>query len=353
MIKEITSQFEWTSFFNEAGSPSFLHSWEWGEFQTKLGYGVLRLAITDDSVIPAEAGIQSISNIIAICQVIKIKAKRGNMLFIPHGPIFVIPAEAGIQTKNIIDELKKYLIDIAKREDFSFIRMAPIFQDSKEHRETFTILGFRTAPIYMHAERLWVLDISKDEDTLLKEMRKTTRYSIRKAEKEGVTVVKRTDEKALREFQDLYNRTAARENFTAYSPSYLKHEYDAFHRTENANWFFAYEKDGKLTAAALIDYTKSTAFYHQGATLHSKVPTSYLLQWESIKEAKRRGCTHYNFWGTLQPGRTPKNWGGLSLFKEGFGGYQVDYVPTQDLILSPKYWITYLYELYLKWRRGV
>ena len=143
-----------------------------GRVPKKLGYDVLRLAITDDSVIPAKAGIQSTNNIIAICQVIKIKAKRGNMLFVPHGPISVIPAKAGIQTRNIIIELKKYLIDIAKREDFSFIRIAPVFQDSKEYRDMFANLGFRTAPIYMHAERLWVLDITKDEETLLKEMRK-------------------------------------------------------------------------------------------------------------------------------------------------------------------------------------
>ena len=364
MITEIASQLEWNAFFNEAGSPSFLHSWEWGEFQEKLGYGVLRLAITDDSVIPANLpagrqgrGIQATNNIVAICQIIKIKAKRGNMIFIPHGPIFKFPyVPQGKQISNFkfpLSELLAYLKNIARKEGYSFIRIAPVFQDSKDHREMFKELGFRTAPIYMHAERLWVLDITKDEETLLKEMRKTTRYSIRKAEKEGVKVVKRTDEKALQEFQNLYNETAERENFTAYSPSYLAHEYHAFNHTGNAKWFFAYEKDGKLTAAALIDYTKSTAFYHQGATLHSRVPTSYLLQWESIKEAKRRGCTLYNFWGTLQVGRTPKNWGGLSLFKEGFGGFQVDYVPTQDLILSKKYWITYLYELYLKWRRGV
>lgn len=339
-IKEITSQSEWTTFFNEAGSPSFLHSWEWGEFQSKLGYKPMRLGVFEGN------------DLVAIALILKIKAKRGNMLFIPHGPLVNLKFEIH-NLKSMLSDLLSYLKNIAQNEGYSFIRMAPIFQDSKEHREMFSSLVFCTAPIYMHAERLWVLDITKDEDTLLKEMRKTTRYSIRKAEKEGVTVVKRTDEKALKEFQNLYNETAERENFTAYSPSYLAHEYHAFNQTGNANWFFAYEKDGKLTAAALIDYTKSTAFYHQGATLHSRIPTSYLLQWESIKEAKRRGCTHYNFWGTLQAGRTPKNWGGLSLFKEGFGGYQVDYVPTQDLILSKKYWITYLYELYLKWRRGV
>ena len=77
------------------------------------------------------------------------------------------------------------------------------------------------------------------------------------------------------------------------------------------------------------------------------------MQWEAIKEAKRRGCTRYSFWGTLQPGRSPKSWGGLSLFKQGFGGFQTDYVPTQDYIVSWKYWISYVYELYLKHKRGV
>lgn len=242
---------------------------------------------------------------------------------------------------------------MAQKEDYSFIRIAPVLEDNEGNRTLFKNLGFRISPIYIHAERLWILDITRDEETLLKEMRKTTRYSIRKAEKEGVKIIKRNDEKAIEEFLKIYGETAQRENFTPFSKTFLTHEYQAFQKTGNANWFFAYEKDDRLTAAALIDYTQSTAFYHQGATLHSKVPTSYLLQWESIKEAKKRGCKLYNFWGTLQEGRTPKNWGGLSLFKEGFGGYQVDYVPTQDYILSPKYYLTKGFEIYLKWKRGV
>ena len=75
--------------------------------------------------------------------------------------------------------------------------------------------------------------------------------------------------------------------------------------------------------------------------------------WEAIKEAKKRGCQYYNFWGIHQPGRTPKSWDGLTLFKQGFGGDQVNYLTTQDLILSPKYFLTYWYEKYLNWRRGV
>ena len=342
MIKEITLPSEWNTFFNLAGSPSFLHSWEWGEFQAKLGYTPLRL------------GIYEGNSLVAIALVLKIKAKRANMLFIPHGPVVNLKFEIR-NLKLLLSELLTYLKNIAQKEGYSFIRIAPVFQDSKEYREMFRMLGFRTAPIYMHAERLWVLDITKDEETLLKEMRKTTRYSIRKAEKEGVVIEKyptANNQSLVNMFWNIYEETAGREGFTPYSKSFLQKEFYAFSKTGNAMMIFGKFK-GKIEAAALIDFTKSTAFYHQGATTHSKIPVSYLLQWESIKEAKRRGCTLYNFWGTLQPGRTPKNWDGLSLFKEGFGGYQVDYVPTQDLVLSPKYWLTYLYELYLKWRRGV
>ncbi len=349
-IVTISEYNTWTHLFNVFGSPSFLQSWEWGEVQNKSGYEILRLGIYDDK------------NCEGIAQVIKIKARRGNMLFVPQGPIINLKTQSS-KLKTIIHELLKYLNTIAKVEGFDFIRIAPILEDAPEQRNIFAELGFKTSPIYMHAERVWTLDITKSEEQLLKEMRKTTRYSIRKAEKENVIIEKfpinklqlpnNTQILILQTFWSIYKQTAQREGFTPFSDSFIRHEYEEFNRHKNA--FFLLGKIGdRYEAGALIVCTDSTAFYHQGASLHSKVPVAYLMQWEAIKEAKKRGCTHYNFWGTLQAGRTPKSWGGLTLFKQGFGGYQVDYVPTQDYIVNPlKYGISYLYEQYLKIKRGV
>jgi peptidoglycan pentaglycine glycine transferase (the first glycine) len=113
------------------------------------------------------------------------------------------------------------------------------------------------------------------------------------------------------------------------------------------------KNDKKYLASALVVFTQSTAFYHQGASIHTKYPVPYLLQWEAIKEAKRRGCRYYNFWGISEPGRTPKAWSGLTLFKQGFGGHKVQYLPTQDLVLSPKYYFNWLYEKHLYFKRGI
>ncbi len=338
-IKEEKDKNSWNKLFNNFGSPSFLQVWEWGEVQKRLGYEVIRLVIKEKN------------HPIALAQTIKISAKRGKFLFIPHGPIIdpekYNPKTFRIILKTLLEKLKK----TAKKERYSFIRIAPIVEDRVEERKIFENLGFFTAPIYMHAERAWVLALEKDEEELLKEMRKTTRNLIRKALKlKELIVEKRNDPEALEIFYKIYLYTAKNQKFTPFSKKFIKSEFEEFKK--NSLFIFTkYKKD--YLAGALIIFTKSSGFYHQGASIHSKIPATYLLQWEAIKEAKKRGCKYYNFWGIYRPGRSPKSWKGLSFFKQGFGGFQIDYLPTQDYIISPKYYLTWLYEKYLAFKRGI
>lgn len=339
-IDEISLKKVWDNYFNTFQSPSFLQSWEWGEVQKNLGYDVVKVSISQGNTIHA------------ISQIIKIRSRRGNFLFIPHGPIIYTKIPNINKLNLILKELLQYLIVIAKNERFDFIRIAPILIDSQMNRQIFIDLGCKTAPIYMHAERTWVLDIDKSEEELLQNMRKTTRYMIHRAVRDKVVIEERSDQQALHDFWKIYQETAAREQFIPYSPTYLMNEYEEFHKTGNALFLFGKVED-TILASALIVFTKSSGFYHQGASIHSKFPVPYRMQWEAIKEAKKRGCSLYNFWGIKQKGRTPKDWDGLTMFKTGFGGRQIDFVPTQDYIISPKYYFTFVYEKYLAYKRGV
>lgn len=338
MIREIIDQNEWTMFLNDVGSPSFLQSWEWGELnQLHSKYEILRLGLFDNQ-----------NKLQSTAQVLKIKAKRGAFLFIPHGPSY--RDKSGVEECQI--EYLNYLKLIAKQEGFSFIRMSPVEEYSDTLNDVFDRLGWKTAPIYMHAERIWVLDLHKSEEELLAEMRKTTRYLIRRAPKDGVSVEKRSDEKCIEDFWKLYQETATRESFTPFSRAFVEREYQTFAQNGNADYFFG-KKDKEILAGALVVYTQSTAFYHQGASIHTKFPVPYALQWEAIREAKRRGCRYYNFWGIFLEGRTPKAWTGLTLFKQGFGGKQIDYIRTKDYIIDPiRYVISSLFEHVLLWKRG-
>lgn len=345
-IKEITDKAIWTDFFNENGSPSFHQAWEWGLFQQAIHNDVLYLGLYDHD------------KLVCIALTIKIRARRGNYLLIPHGPISC--ASIIEQRTRHFSHIFNYLKEIATKENFWFIRVAPSLHETSENTTMFEKLGFREAPIYVHAERMWAVDLTQSEDEILVNMRKTTRYLIKKAIKDEITIEKRTDEKTTEDFWELYKETFTRENFTPFSKQFIRQEFESFHTSDNALFFFgkvpqkfAQEGVSEILAGSLVIFIKSTAFYHQGASIHSKHPVPYLLQWEAMKEAKQRGCKTYCFHGILKEGRTPKAWTGLTLFKKGFGGYQIDYVPTQDLVISPKYWLSFFIDKYLAFKRGI
>jgi lipid II:glycine glycyltransferase (peptidoglycan interpeptide bridge formation enzyme) len=206
----------------------------------------------------------------------------------------------------------------------------------------------------MHAENIWALDISKDEEVLLSEMRKTTRYLIKKAIKEEVLIERVADLSALNKFWKVYDKTVQRENFTPFSKDFIKKEFESFNESSNAMFFLGHLKNSKqILAASLVLFNKNRAFYHQGASLHSRVPVAYLMQWEAILEAKKRGCRTYDFWGIAPTEDEKHPWHGLTLFKKGFNGFGVDYLPTQDFIFSKRYYATNLYEKVIKWKRAL
>ena len=358
IIKEINDRKRWDSFFNAVGSPSFHQSWAWGQLQKALGYQILRLGVYDKD------------KLIAIALTIKIRSKRGNFLFIPHGPLFNIPASklsVSLQKNDIpfvtraLETITDYLKKCATDEGFSFIRVAPVLTDNLIHGEIFAGLGYHKSPIYIHAETMWAVDLADSEELLLQKMRKTTRYLIRKGIRDGINIRKIATSDAVNDFWKLYKETYTREQFTPFPKSYIKAESEAFDEDKRAVFFFgdipskfAQEGTSQTQAASLVLFTNSTGYYHQGASIHTQYPVAHVLQWYSMLESKRRGCRYYNFYGIYKPGRTPASWKGLSLFKQGFGGFEVDYLPTQDLVVSKAgYLISYTIDKYLAWRRGI
>jgi lipid II:glycine glycyltransferase (peptidoglycan interpeptide bridge formation enzyme) len=339
-IKKIEKRLDWDKLFNDSGSVSFLQSWEWGEFQTTFHHKIERIKIVENN------------KTLAIAQIIKQRVKRGDFLYVPHGPLIV--GESNHQNqKKALEALLDYLKKIATEEKYMFIRIAPVIDNTEENATLYANLNFKKAPIFINAdEHIWLLPINKNEETLLKEMRKTTRYLIRRAPKDGVTIEKRTDEGAVEDFWPIYEETTKRENFSPFSKNFIKNEFEYFYKNGKAVFLFG-KAEGKYLASALVVFTESTGFYHQGASIHTKLPVPYLLQWEAIKEAKSRGCRFYNFWGVAPEDDDKHPWKGLSLFKRGFGGHQVSFLPTQDYIISPRYYLTYIYEKWLRWRRGV
>jgi lipid II:glycine glycyltransferase (peptidoglycan interpeptide bridge formation enzyme) len=311
---------------------SFLQSYEYGQMQALIGNEPVYMLMIDEK-----------EEIVKSYLVILFKAKRGRYLFCPYGVVNDKEMEA------LIDFLKV----LAERIKVDFLRFSPLLVDNEENKKLFSKYGFRDAPVHMmHPELLWLLDLHKSEKELLSDMRKNTRYGIRQAEKMGIKIKSGADLVLLKEFYEIHCETARRQKFVPYPWDYLESQLNIF-GPKNQLKIYLVEYEGKNIASAVIMFYGDEAIYHHGASLseYNKVPASYLIQWEAIKEARQRGLSSYNFWGVVD--NAPKHpWAGLSFFKKGFGGIGFPLLHCQDLPLRPKYWFNFLVETIRRIKRG-
>lgn len=338
-VKEISNKEEWEGFLMRCQRKTFLHSWNWGEFQQSLGNKIWRLGMYDGSILTS------------VALVIKHKAKRGSFLLVPHGPVV-----KDFQFQAVLKVLMPTLRELAMQEKVDFIRMSPIAERNPENEQLCKDLGFRLRALHSHPESSWKLNIEPSEEDLLRGMRKTTRYLLRQAEKDqDLKIVQSFNIKDVEIFNQLHLAVVKHQKFIPFSLEYFKKEFSAFTEDNQIALFFA-NYQGKPIAASYGIFWSGMAFYHHAALLpeFKKVPAAYLLQWQAIKEAKKRGCKVYDFWGYSDPLRYPKHpYSGPTLFKMGFGGYKDEYVKTQDLVISQRYWLNYIIETARKVKRGL
>lgn len=345
-IKEITDQKTWDDLVTSFPDYTFLQGWNWGEFQKAMGERVWRFETQDKR-----------HKIQGVCQAITVTASRGKFLFVPHGPLVKVQ-DPRLKTQEIYKELTSHLANLAKREGCSFLRISPWVKATGENKEIFRELGFRPAPMLMHTEETWLVDIAKPEEQLLSQMRKTTRNLIRRAQRDGVVIDQiqdtgTTTQEAVKKLHELQRETVKRHHFVPFSQKYLETEFKIFSRDNQALLFLG-KYAGRVYAAAVIIFYGQFAFYFHSASKETNIPVNYLLQWEVIREAKSRGCQVYNLWGVAPENKPNHPWAGLTVFKSGFGGFRKDYMHAQDLPLSPKYWLTYTLEKIPRtWRQAL
>jgi lipid II:glycine glycyltransferase (peptidoglycan interpeptide bridge formation enzyme) len=334
-IKNIQDKQEWEVFLKKHSEANFLQSWFWGEFHQALGNKIFRMGFYSDGKLD---GVM-----LGIVE----KAKRATYLTVSGGPII------NWNDQTIVRMFDHGIRRIAKENACVFVRVRPQLAESISSIELFKKMGFRNAPMHLHAELTNQLDITKSKDELLANMRKGTRYEIRKAEKIGIEVKESRNPKMIRKFYNLQLKTAKRQGFVPFSYKFLYEQFKVFTESNHAVLYSAFI-DKKLLAQAFIIFYGNEAVYHYGASTQEgrRYPGAYLILWKTILEAKKRGLKKYNFWGVTR--EENHRFANLSLFKRGFGGEDFAYLHAQDLVINKhRYLLNYLIELIRKKIRRV
>lgn len=337
-IKEIQNKEEWEEFLLKQKFTPMTQSYKYGDFYESMNEKYWLV------------GVYEADRLIAGSLILSVHARRGNFLFAPYGPVISQDYE------NVLKIIVDFFVKIAKKEKYNFLRFSPFLDNLPENRGVYQKVGFKKSPTHALAETTWLLDLQKNEEQLLASMNKNHRNLINRCVREKVKVVLSSDKKDLEKFNILHDFTAKKHHFSRFSNSYVEKEFLAFQKDDEVSILSAYlPNNPNLDSSAIVYYYGNSAAYRHGASLvqDKKLPTSYLLQWEAIKEAKNRGLKYYNFWG-IAPDDAPSNhpFKGITHFKKGFGGFQKDLLPCQDFIISQKYWITWIIEKIRNKKRG-
>lgn len=188
-----------------------------------------------------------------------------------------------------------------------------------------------------------VVDLSVSEEEILESMHDKGRYNIRLATKRWVTstLVEPTKEN-IDIWMKLLGETTKRDEFSKNSREY----YEIFLSTLSKNhiwWLYFASQDSQVVAAGIFVYSGDIGIYYYGASTSDPVlrksMAAYYLQWESIREAKRRGCKTYDLLWVAPPHDEDHHLAGVTFFKERFSSRYIR-VGSKRLIILRKvpYW---------------
>lgn len=327
-VQTVTDKNEWDSFVSAHSEANFLHSWQWGVFHESRGKTVVR------------RGVYIGDELAGVYEGVVETARRGTHLAIAGGPIVDWGNTDAVQLLR--DDMKTQ----GKTHNCAFIRVRPQLEKTEENLALFTQLGFKKAPYYLSVEHAGVLDLSKDEDEILKGMRQRLRRALRKAAKNNITVETSTNPDDIAEFYRIQLETARRHDFTHFSEDFLKKQFAAF-ADDNSAVLYTAKHDGEILAQNFMIFYGNEASYHYGVSteLGTKLSGAPLLHMQAMRDARERGITRYSFWGIVDEDDTNHRFYGVSVFKRGFGVDELKYVPAHDLVLRPaQYAVNWLVE---------
>ena len=174
-----------------------------------------------------------------------------------------------------------------------------------------------------------IIELDKNEEDILLDMKHKGRYNIKLAERKGVTV-KRGDIKDFKKFYDILKTTSSRDGFFINEFDYYK---QMIENIKDAVFLCAYHGD-ELLAAAIFTYTKNQALYYYGASSNNfrNLMAPYLLQWNAIKIAKEKKCKYFDFLGISDPDIKNDRLSGVTDFKLKFGGKVTRFNPSYIIV---------------------
>jgi hypothetical protein len=276
--KEIGDRAEWDDLFALAPQPRFTQSWSYGEGKRCEGWTVQRLALHDEHG-PA-----------ALCQLLIRRPLGLPVTRINRGPVF-------LREQPTRDDQLHVLRSLRRRWRFGLrgpLLIAPSLPEGTQSDALMREAGFlhRRSAGWASSQ----LDLQLPLEELFRRLAGDWRTKIRRAEKQGVTLRVRRDERALDWLLDRHVDNMQAKRFTGPSPDFVRAVTRAAPRDF---WLLQAMVDGEAEAGLLVGRFGQHAenFIAWFSDKARRVTAGNFLMWNSVIEMQRAGCRSLDLGG--------------------------------------------------------
>ena len=315
------SRSQWDSWLESSpGGGHILQSYEWGEFKRELNWEPVRVVLERDGQV---AGLGQFL-------LYDTPLVPGTLMYCTKGPWLPWEDEEAVRA------FFRGVLMVAERRGVHTVKIEPeVGEQQTQVKALLSEMGFRRFRWDLNFKTTMLVDLRPSEEELLANMRGKTRYNVRLAVRKGVRAVEDNSLEAREHFWHMFEQTAERNDFVIRRPrDYQFAVWRAMRDAGRAHLFFATHERARLAAMLIYTFGKK-CWYMLGASTNEKrnFMPSYLLQWEVMRWAKRRGIAYYDMVAVPSPDNLDESNSlyGVYRFKVGFGGEIADFIGCLDL----------------------
>lgn len=252
--------------------------------------------------------------------------KTGRYLYCPYGPVADNP--------QAFDAAIESLLQVARANKCLFVRVEPIDEGifaGAAHADFLRGRGFVLSPRQVQPAHTQIIDLTADEETILKGMKSTNRNLHRNIHKKGVTFKTSQNPADLDVLFKFLDETAGRTGFNRQRDDYLRQVARVLMPADAATLYIAKVEREPIGAAFVYDSDDTRTYAHAATSYeHRKLSAGIPLVTHLIVDAKAKGLKYVDLFG-IAPNDDPNHeWAGFTKFKKSFGGQSVEYAGTWD-----------------------
>jgi lipid II:glycine glycyltransferase (peptidoglycan interpeptide bridge formation enzyme) len=318
----------WQALLGRTAAGDFLHDWAWASVAAFDGQPQRRFVADEDGEIVA----------LVAAQERRLPLGR-SFWYVPHGPVLdYADPQAAARLRAVTIGLR----EVGRGSKVVAAKLEPRVAADSAPTALFAQLKLRPDPRPVQVGQTRLVELTDDE-ALMAGFDKDTRYAVRRSQREGVevgVVTDASDTAAIDVLHGLVLETQRRAGFPRPALERYRLAWQGLGGAGRASILEA-RRGNELLASGMLVVEGDRSFYLFAGSRREepgepKHYASYLLQWEMMRRARELGSRIHDLWGIAPAGAGPEHaWHGVGLFKKGFGGSEVRWAGTWDMVIDP------------------